>query len=283
MTMSANPALGKTVMAGGVRTNYHEAGSGVPVLLLHGSGIGVSAYANWNDTIPAFSRSFHVIAIDVAGFGYSDAPADAVYGLDLWVRHVIDFLDVMGLRKVHLLGNSFGGGLALAVTARHPERVLRVALMGSVGVRFEMPKGFNAGVGFHGRRDQMRTLLENFTIDPASITEEMIELRYATAMRPGYDETFKKLFPGPREEKMNALITPEQDVARIRNEVLLVHGREDRVVPSDTSQRLSAMIERSELHIFGGCGHWSHRDKAVRFNRVVSDFFGSPGEGAGQG
>lgn len=282
MSSIGNPAIGKTMDAGGVKTNYHEAGEGVPVLMLHGSGIGVSAYANWNDTLPFFARSFHAIAMDVAGFGYSDAPPDATYNLDLWVRHVIDFLDARGLKKVHLLGNSFGGGLAVAVTARHPDRILRVALMGSVGVRFDIPEGFNAGVGFHGKRDQMRTLLENFTIDPASVTEEMIELRYVTALRPGYDETFRKLFPGPREQKMNALITPEQDIARIPNEVLLVHGREDRVVPVDTSLRLSAMIPRSELHIFGDCGHWSHRDKAVRFNRVVSDFFSSPGADARQ-
>lgn len=280
MTSTHNPAIGKTIKAGEVKTNYHDMGEGVPVLMLHGSGVGVSAYANWHNTLPYFARSFRAVAIDVAGFGYSDAPEDVTYNLDLWVRHVIDFLDAMGFDKVHLIGNSFGGGLALAVTVRHPERIRRVALMGSVGVRFEMPKGFNAGVGFEGRHDQMRTLLENFTIDPGSITDEMIDLRYNTSVRPGYGDVFKKLFPGPREQKMNALLSPEEDIASIRNNVLLIHGREDRVVPVDTSLRLSSLIPGSELHVFSGCGHWSHRDKADRFNRIVSDFFNTPGTSA---
>ncbi|CDX33173.1 2-hydroxy-6-oxo-2,4-heptadienoate hydrolase [Mesorhizobium sp. SOD10] len=280
MTPTQNPAIGRTIRAGSVTTNYHDMGEGVPVLMLHGSGVGVSAYANWNDTLPFFARSFRAVAMDVAGFGYSDAAEDATYGLDLWVRHVVDFLDVMGFDKVHLLGNSFGGALALAVTIRHPDRVRRAALMGSVGLRFEMPKSFNAGVGFDGKRDQMRSLLENFTVEPSSITEEMIDLRYNTSIRPGYDEVFKKLFPGPREQKMNALLSSENDIARIRNDVLVLHGREDRVIPVETSVRLSSLIPRSELHVFSNCGHWSHRDKAERFNGVVSEFFNAPGANA---
>ena len=272
MTPTDNPAIGKRLEVGGIATNYHEAGRGFPLLLLHGSGIGVSAYANWDETLPVMGRSFHAVAMDVAGFGYSDAPADAVFSLDYWVKHVIAFMDAMGFAKAHLLGNSFGGALALAVTARHPGRVERTVLMGSAGVPFEITPKFNAGVGFHGRRDEMRGLMENFTIDPSSITETMIDLRYNTYKKPGYEEVFKRLFPPSREGKMNAMLTPEADIAAIQNEVLLVHGREDYVVSKETSLRLSSMIRRSELHIFGECGHWSHRDKAARFNRVVADF-----------
>lgn len=279
MTPESNPAIGRRIDAGGIGTNYHEAGTGFPVLLLHGSGLGVSAYANWEHTLPALGESFRAVAFDVAGFGYSDAPDDAPYGLDYWVAHVVAVMDAMGFETAHLLGNSFGGALALAVTARHPERVGRTVLMGAAGTKFEVPPDFNAGAGFQGRREDLRPLLENFTIDPASITDEMIDLRFNTFKRPGYEAVFPKLFPGPREQKMNALITPDAQIAEIDKEVLLIHGREDRVVPKETSLHISSLIRGSELHIFGQCGHWSHRDKADRFNRLVSDFFSGPRAG----
>ncbi len=73
-----NPEIGATVQAGGIATNYHDSGSGEPVLLLHGSGPGVTAWANWRTVLPALARDFRVIAPDMVGFGYTGRPADAV-------------------------------------------------------------------------------------------------------------------------------------------------------------------------------------------------------------
>lgn len=274
MTAASSPAIGRTIDAGGIETNYHEAGSGVPVLMLHGSGVGVSGYANWRHTLPEIGKCFRAIAIDMVGFGYSACPPDAQYSLDYWVSHVIRFLDAMGIEKAHLLGNSFGGGLALAVTARHPDRVGRTVLMGAIGTRFTMPEAFNAGHGYAPAEERMRTLLKNFTYFPETITDEAVMLRYETSMRPGYQATFEKLFPGTREQKMLAMVTPDEQIRAIGNEVLLIHGREDRVVPTETSERLFRLLPRAELHMFGRCGHWSHIDQAPRFNQLVTDFYG---------
>ncbi|MCW3634293.1 alpha/beta fold hydrolase, partial [Burkholderia cenocepacia] len=67
--MSSNPEIGRRIVAGGIDTNYHDAGDGPPVLLIHGSGPGVTAYANWRLMMPALARQFRVIAPDMAGFG----------------------------------------------------------------------------------------------------------------------------------------------------------------------------------------------------------------------
>ncbi len=273
MKEKTSPAIGKTIDAGGIETNYHEIGSGFPVLMLHGSGVGVSGYANWRYTMPEIGKRLRAIAIDMVGFGYSACPPDAQYSLDYWVDHVIRFLDAMDIEKTHLLGNSFGGGLALAVTARHPERVENVVLMGSVGTRFTIPPAFNAGHGYEPAIERMRTLLKNFTFFPDSITDEAVQLRYETSIRPGYQSTFEKLFPGSREQKMIAMVTPDEQIAAINNEVLLIHGREDYVVPMETSERLFKLIPRSELHLFGQCGHWSHLDQAAHFNQLVVNFY----------
>lgn len=273
MTARQSPAIGKSVDASGIQTNYHESGSGFPVLLLHGSGVGVSGYANWHRTLPEIGRHFRAIAIDAVGFGYSDCPPNATYSLDYWVNHVIHFMDAMKIEKAHLLGNSFGGGLALAVTARHPQRIARTVLMGAIGTRFTLPPAFNAGHGYEPAEERMRTLLKNFTYFPESITDDAVQLRYETSLRPGYQATFDKLFPGTREQKMLAMVTPDEQVQAIQSEILLIHGRDDRVVPTETSERLFRLLPRAELHMFGRCGHWSHIDQAPRFNQLVLDFY----------
>ncbi len=66
------PEIGKTITAGGIRTNYHEVGEGAPVLLIHGSGPGVTAWANWQRNLPELAKSFHVLAPDMIGFDRPD-------------------------------------------------------------------------------------------------------------------------------------------------------------------------------------------------------------------
>src|SRR3546814_5459089 len=111
-------------------TNYIEAGDpSLPSLvLIHGSGPGVTAFANWNGVIPALAEHFHVFAPDMVGFGYTDVPEDVTdFTLDFWVGHIIGFLDALGISQASFIGNSYGGALSLAVAARHPERVRRFA------------------------------------------------------------------------------------------------------------------------------------------------------------
>src|SRR5437660_10529362 len=92
----ASPEIGKSIRAGGVETNYHEAGSGAPVILIHGSGPGVSAYANWRLAIPDLAAKLHVFAYDQLGFGYSEIPAKHEYGLERWVEHLVEFMRALG-------------------------------------------------------------------------------------------------------------------------------------------------------------------------------------------
>ncbi|HOA51584.1 MAG TPA: alpha/beta fold hydrolase, partial [Thermogutta sp.] len=72
---SDNPEIGRHLATGDIVTNYHDLGSGAPLLLLHGSGPGVSAYANWRRVLPALAEHARVLAPDLAGFGYSEIPA----------------------------------------------------------------------------------------------------------------------------------------------------------------------------------------------------------------
>ncbi len=133
---AADPEIANRIAAGGIETNYHDQGDGPAVLFIHGSGPGVSAWANWRLTIPALSRSYRVIAPDMVGFGFSDRPKGVQYSKETWIAQAIGLLDALGIDKADVVGNSFGGAIALGMAIRHPKRVGRLALMGAVGVSF---------------------------------------------------------------------------------------------------------------------------------------------------
>jgi 2-hydroxymuconate-semialdehyde hydrolase len=124
-----NPENGDFVACGGSSTNVHELGDGRPVVLFHGSGPGVSASANWRLTISEQARDFRVIAPDMAGLYYTERQVGVVYDMALWTRQALSLLDMLGLDQVDLVGNSFGGAIALALAIEHSERVGRRVLM----------------------------------------------------------------------------------------------------------------------------------------------------------
>jgi pimeloyl-ACP methyl ester carboxylesterase len=268
------PEVGLSVDVDGIATNYHRAGSGPPVLLVHGSGPGVSAWANWRLTIPALAQHFTVYAPDVVGFGHTDRPDGFPYGLDAWRTHLLGFADALGLDRFSLVGNSFGGGLAISIAVHAPERVDRLVLMGSVGVSFPITEGLDAVWGYTPSVAQMRRLLDVFAVDRSLVSDELAELRYAASVRPGVQEAFAAMFPEPRQAGVDALATPEELIARIPHPTLVVHGRDDRVIPLENAYRLLQLVDDSRLHVFGRCGHWTQIERADEFNALVVDFLG---------
>jgi len=269
-----SPEIGATIEARGLTTNVHDTRidpGGGTVLLIHGSGPGVSAYANWRLTIPALSEHFRVIAPDVAGFGYTQHDP-ARYNLHDWTDHVLGVLDAAGVDRAHVVGNSFGGSLALALAIRHPGRVRRLGLMGSVGVAFEITPGLDAVWGYQPSVESMRALLEIFTYAPNPQIDELAELRFRASIRPGVQESFASMFPAPRQRALDALTHPDADIVAIAAPTLIFHGRDDRVIPLAASLRLLELISDSQLHIFGQCGHWTQIEHAVEFNRLLTNF-----------
>src|ERR1700694_2148687 len=146
--MSDDPEIGRRVRTGPFDSNVHDVGTGAPVLLMHGSGPGVSAWANWRPVLPLLAQQRRVIAPDMVGFGYTDRPAGVHYGMATWVQQALDLMDALDLERADVVGNSFGGALALALAIRAPQRVRRLVLMGSVGVKFDITPGLEAVWGY---------------------------------------------------------------------------------------------------------------------------------------
>lgn len=277
--MTSSAEIGKSAVAAGIRTNYHDLGEGSPVVLIHGSGPGVSAWANWRLAMPQLAKTRRALAPDMVGFGYTDRPEGIRYTLDQWVEHAVGFLDALDLAQVDLVGNSFGGALSLALAVRHPGRVRRLVLMGAAGLRFELTPGLDAVWGYTPSVENMKRIMGWFAFDQALLNDDLARMRYEASARPGVQEAWDAMFPAPRQRWVDALATPEERLKELPHETLVLHGREDRVIPLSNSLRLADIVPRAQLHVFGRCGHWTQIEHAARFARLVDDFLAEADRG----
>jgi pimeloyl-ACP methyl ester carboxylesterase len=268
---------GQTIDAAGIATHYHDAGAGDPVLLLHGSGPGVSAWANWQHNIPALAQRYRVIAPDIVGFGYTERPADVYYSLDTWVEHIWAFLDALGIEKTSLVGNSLGGRIGLAMAGQQPGRLDKMVLMGAPGVGMTLTPGLKALREYQPSEANMRSmLLDCFAVDPAIITDDLVRDRYEASVAPGAFEAYRDMFFSGRHAGGELGITEEQ-VRAVPTRTLLLHGREDKVVPVEVAWNMVRLLPDADLAVFARCGHWTQIERAGDFNRLVGGFLAEPG------
>lgn len=261
----------------GVRTRYHDAGEGEPTIFLHGSGPGASGLSNFRRNIEPVSASHRAIVIDLPGFGETEnkLPAGPVYeAMGAFVRR---FMDAIKVEKASFIGNSMGGGTALMVALRAPERVNKLVLMGTGGsqaIFSPMPteglrrmRNFFSGDG--PTMEKLKGVIELLVFDPLSMTPALLEERLKTASRP--DVKANTIF-----DRLPWGDLWREDLARLRHSTLVIWGREDRVIPLDASFMLLKTIPDARLHVFPSCGHWAQWEKADEFNALVLDFLGRP-------
>jgi pimeloyl-ACP methyl ester carboxylesterase len=266
----------RTIDAGGIETSYLEAGSGETVLMLHGSGPGVSALANWQHNIPTFAQRFRVLAPDIVGFGATERADDIVYSLRTWTDHVWAFLDAHDIEKTAIVGNSLGGRIALQMATDEPDRITKMVLMGTPGVGMTPTEGLAALRAYEPSHDAMRDLLRNyFAVDPAMITDELVEIRYEASIADGAYEAYRAMFFDPRHAGSELGIT-ENEVRAITTPALLIHGREDKVVPMQVSVTMLGLLPNADLHVFSACGHWTQIERADEFSALVADYLARP-------
>ena len=244
-----------------------------PVLLLHGSGPGVTAAANWRPVLPALSAQRRVIAPDQLGFGGTATGEPRTYGRAAWTAHALALLDTLGLGTVDIIGNSMGGAVALSMALARPGAVRRIVAMGSMGVAMALPSGLDQVWGYTPGVAEMRHVIGLFAHNRELITEDLVELRYRASLDVPVRDSWAAMFPAPRQRWVDDLALSGAELASIRAPVLMVHGRDDRVVPWRTSSApLLDLLPDGRLHVMSNCGHWTMIEKTAEFLAVVQPF-----------
>jgi len=263
---------GEYQIIGGIKTHFHRAGLGKPLVFIHGSGPGVSAWANWRLTLPFFAENgFEVFAPDVVGFGYTERPENFEYNHKSRVKHIVDFIKHFDLKEVNIVGNSMGGALALAVALEIPERIRKLVIMGSVGVKFPITEGLEFIWGYKPSIENMRKVIWYLSSNPELVGEELVRLRYEASIQPGFQETYEKMFYPPYQKHLDEMDV-EDRLSEIKIPTLVIHGKLDKVIPYQISIRIFEKLPNAHLHIFGDCGHWTQIEKKDEFNELVKDF-----------
>lgn len=265
--------IGKSLMAADHKTNYHESGEGAPLFLLHGSGPGVSGWTNWSKTIGQFDDKWRVIVPDIAGFGFTEFKEDSKYNIKLWVHHLIGIMDALGIEKASFVGNSFGGALAIGLALFDPSRVDKLILLGTPAGEFVQTPGLRGAWTYEPSVENMRSLLELFPYDKSFITDELVKSRYEASAREGAQEALRKLLPKPKDDGVTMVRGfPDTSLVNIQAPTLVVHGREDNVVPPECGLLLAKTIPNADLYLFGQCGHWVQTEQAEKFVSIVRQF-----------
>lgn len=255
---------------GGERIHYHDEGAGAPLLFVHGSAVGVSAAANWWLNFPVLSRHFRCVAPDLIGYGLTEAAPDEDWGLDSWRDQIVRFADALGLDRFVLIGNSLGGRVSLEVARAHQDRVAGLITMGTVGLAPPTPPPPRP-VGEPWRSEEVRRSMAHMVYDPSLATDELIDTRLALVNAPGGAEKFFRASEARNRTTAAAKLTADM-LTDFAVPTLLIHGREDRIIPMASSVELVGALPLADLHVFSRCGHWAQIERLDDFNALALNF-----------
>ena len=281
------------VRSGGVTLHHTFGGRGSPLLLIHG--LGSAGYMEWRFNLTRLAARHTVFAPDLPGFGRSEKPASARYGIPYFARTLVRYLQEVRVRSAGVLGTSLGGGVALELALRHPRRVRRLVLVNSVGLgrprlQPHYPLLALPGVGELGMRAVQRGLrlapaplvrrvaarmaaadADNERLLDDAHLEHLREMFKAEGYPEAYLATVRSLVSLPALARS---FDVSARLARVSMPVLLIWGANDPIFPVENATRAHRLLPDSRLVVLEGAGHTPQAERPDEFNRAVLDFLG---------
>ncbi|MFJ1912938.1 alpha/beta fold hydrolase [Streptomyces sp. NPDC088147] len=265
---------------------YHEAGDGPPLLLLHGSGPGVTGWRNYRGNLAAFARHFRCLVLEFPGFGVSDPTNE--HPMLAAPKAVVRFLEGLGLDRVDVVGNSMGGIVAANLAIARPGLFRRIVSVGGIGRNLFSPspgEGIKLLVEFaeNPSREALVRWMHSMVYDPAVVTDEMVEERWAQATDPDTLASARRMFG---REALAALLAADEAgdqppywamLHKITVPTLITWGRDDRVSPVDMALLPMRTMPKAELHVMPDCGHWVMIEQKDAWESAVLAFLNRPG------
>jgi len=269
------------VSVNGVSLHYHRAGSGRPLLLLHGL---VGSAGNWRQNISFLARHATVYAVDLLNMGQSERVPGLDASLEATADRVAVCMDALGLNEADVAGHSHGGALAMMLAARHPERVRRLILFAPANPYCDLGRQL---IGFYQTpmgvwlarqipwlpRMLKKTALSRMYGDACRVPEDALE-GYTAGLR----------VPGTVEHVLNIVRGWSADMGQLREVLadlaekptLLIWGDRDRAVGLDSARELQRTLRRSRLVVLPGVGHIPFEEMPEACNDAMCDWLASP-------
>lgn len=268
----------RRVAVGAWSTRVLEAGTGEPLVLMHGTGGHLEAYAR---NIRVLAGSFRVIAYDYPGHGYT-TPTTRDLEIGDYQDHLLGLLDALGIESAHLSGESLGGWVAAKFAAAHPGRVDRMVLNTPGGTManadvMDRIRTLSQAAADDPTTERIRARLAWLMADPASVTDELVAIRQAIYAQPGFADSMRHLLclQDPEIRRRN-LVTPDE-LAAVKAPTMVVWTSDDPSGPAAAGMDMAERIPYGEFTVIDRAGHWPQWEQPAEFHRILVDFLSGTG------
>jgi len=260
------------------RTRVLQAGSGEPLVLMPGTGGHLEAYAH---NIGPLSEHFRVIAYDYPGHGYTTL-ATSDLELPDYVEHLAGLLDVLGVSRAHLSGESLGGWVAVKFAAAHPDRTGRLVLNTPGGTMarpevMERIRSLSQAAADDPSDANIRARLEWLMADPASVTDELVAIRRTIYARPGFAESMRHLLCLQDPEIRRRNLVTDEELAAVPHGAMVIWTSNDPSGPAGVGMDMAEKIPGGRFEFIDGAGHWPQWEQRATFNQLVIDWLTKEG------
>lgn len=264
------------INAGGIRTRYLEAGdanSTEAVVFLHGTGGHLEAFTR---NIAAHSAKYRTISLDMIGHGYTDKP-DHDYEIKHYVKHLLDFFNVMKIERVHLHGESMGGWIAAQFAIEYPDRMSSLTLNTAGGLNTDpkvMEKVYNVTMNAvkNAGPETVRARLEWLMNAPERVTDDLLEMRLGIYTQPGFVTAIEHILCLQKMDIRLRNVLTDESLTQVQAKTLVIWTDHDPTAPLTTAKRFTTAIPEARLEVITDSAHWPQWEHPAIFNDMHMAF-----------